>query len=78
KLTESQLRNAQLMQRMWLFVALTCLLLGILITYILFSKNRTARLKANLYQQNLKQKDQMLADISHELRTPLSVLKLHI
>ncbi len=78
KLTESQLRNAQLMQRMWLFVALTCLLLGILISYILFSKNRTARLKANLYQQNLKQKDQMLADISHELRTPLSVLKLHI
>ncbi|ALU45680.1 tetratricopeptide repeat protein [Pseudoalteromonas rubra] len=78
KLTESLLRNAQLMQRMWLFVALTCLLLGILISYILYSKNKTARLKANLYQQNLKQKDQMLADISHELRTPLSVLKLHI
>ncbi|MDK1288068.1 ATP-binding protein [Pseudoalteromonas umbrosa] len=77
-LAQSELKHTKLMQKSWLIAGLAALFICLLLTYIYFIKHRTANLAAKLYQQNLKQKEKMLADISHELRTPLSVLKLHI
>ncbi|WP_052262370.1 ATP-binding protein [Pseudoalteromonas luteoviolacea] len=77
-LAQSELKHTKLMQKSWLIAGMSALFIFSLLTYIYFIKHRTANLSAKLYQQNLKQKEKMLADISHELRTPLSVLKLHI
>ncbi|MCG7550634.1 ATP-binding protein [Pseudoalteromonas sp. Of7M-16] len=77
-LAQSELKHTKLMQKSWLIAGLSALFIFSLLTYIYFIKHRAANLAAKLYQQNLKQKEKMLADISHELRTPLSVLKLHI
>ncbi|MCF6441225.1 ATP-binding protein [Pseudoalteromonas luteoviolacea] len=77
-LAQSELKHTKLMQKSWLIAGLSALFICSLLTYIYFIKHRSANLAAKLYQQNLKQKEKMLADISHELRTPLSVLKLHI
>ncbi|OCQ21513.1 hypothetical protein A7985_13000 [Pseudoalteromonas luteoviolacea] len=77
-LAQSQLQHNKLMQKAWIIAGLSALFICALLTYIYFIKHRSANLAAKLYQQNLKQKEKLLADISHELRTPLSVLKLHI
>ncbi|KZN45450.1 tetratricopeptide repeat protein [Pseudoalteromonas luteoviolacea] len=77
-LAQSQLQHNKLMQKAWIIAGLSALFICVLLTYIYFIKHRSANLAAKLYQQNLKQKEKLLADISHELRTPLSVLKLHI
>ncbi|KZN69667.1 tetratricopeptide repeat protein [Pseudoalteromonas luteoviolacea] len=77
-LAQSQLQHNKLMQKAWIIAGLSALFICVLLTYIYFIKHRAANLAAKLYQQNLKQKEKLLADISHELRTPLSVLKLHI
>ncbi|CCQ10555.1 sensor histidine kinase with ATPase domain [Pseudoalteromonas luteoviolacea B = ATCC 29581] len=78
KLTISQLENAKLQQQRWLLAFGLTFVFVCTFVYLYVHKRRSAELKAQLYESNLKQKDQMLADISHELRTPLSVLKLHI
>ncbi|KZN35803.1 hypothetical protein N474_17950 [Pseudoalteromonas luteoviolacea CPMOR-2] len=77
-LAQSQLKHNKFMQKALLIAGLSALFICALLTYIYFIKHRSANLAAKLYQQNLKQKEKLLADISHELRTPLSVLKLHI
>ncbi|MBQ4846711.1 ATP-binding protein [Pseudoalteromonas sp. MMG005] len=77
-LMKVELENQILLKRSWLLACIMVLLLSAIVVYLYIIKHRNAQYKAKLYQTNLKQKDQMLADISHELRTPLSVLKLHV
>ncbi|TMP41371.1 sensor histidine kinase [Pseudoalteromonas citrea] len=73
-----ELEKQILQKRTWLLACIIILLFSVVTVYLYVIKHRNAQYKASLYQANLKQKDQMLADISHELRTPLSVLQLHI
>ncbi|WP_462152885.1 ATP-binding protein [Pseudoalteromonas xiamenensis] len=78
KLTISQLENAKLQQQRWLLAFGLTFIFVCTFIYLYVHKRRSAELRAQLYEANIRQKDQLLADISHELRTPLSVLKLHI
>ncbi|KAF7764716.1 hypothetical protein PCIT_b0768 [Pseudoalteromonas citrea] len=73
-----ELEKQILQKQTWLLACIMILLFSVVIVYLYIIKHRNAQYKASLYQTNLKQKDEMLADISHELRTPLSVLQLHI
>lgn len=77
-LTTIELENETLQKRIWLLASLLISALSAAVIYIYYIKQKNSQYKAQMYQQNLLQKEQMLADISHELRTPLSVLKLHI
>lgn len=77
-LTTIELENETLQKRIWLLASLLISLLSAAVIYIYYIKQKNSQYKAQVYQHNLAQKEQMLADISHELRTPLSVLKLHI
>lgn len=77
-LTTTQLENETLQKRIWLLVSLLISAVSGFIIYAYYIKQKNTHYKAQMYQHNLEQKDQMLADISHELRTPLSVLRLHI
>ncbi|WP_404396928.1 ATP-binding protein [Pseudoalteromonas phenolica] len=77
-LTTIELENETLQKRIWLLASLLISVLSAAVIYIYYIKQKNSQYKAQVYQHNLAQKEQMLADISHELRTPLSVLKLHI
>lgn len=77
-LTTIELENETLQKRIWLLASLLISVLSAAVIYIYYIKQKNSHYKAQVYQHNLAQKEQMLADISHELRTPLSVLKLHI
>ncbi|MBR9728014.1 ATP-binding protein [Shewanella intestini] len=61
-----------------IFVALVLLVLLSVVIYFFYQRRQLAVLKANLYQDALNQKNQILADVSHELRTPLTALKLQV
>ena len=77
-LTTTELENETLQKRIWLLVSLLISAVSGFIIYAYYIKQKNTHYKAQMYQHNLEQKEQMLADISHELRTPLSVLRLHI
>ncbi|ALO43871.1 ATP-binding protein [Pseudoalteromonas phenolica] len=77
-LTTIELENETLQKRIWLLASLLISVVSGFIIYAYYIKQKNTHYKAQMYQHNLEQKEQMLADISHELRTPLSVLKLHI
>jgi len=77
-LTTIELENETLQKRIWLLASLLISAVSGFIIYAYYIKQKNTHYKAQMYQHNLEQKEQMLADISHELRTPLSVLKLHI
>lgn len=59
-----------------IFIAVTVLF--IVMFFLLYQRRKIALLKANLYEDALTQKNQLLADVSHELRTPLTALKLQV
>ncbi|KPZ73465.1 Signal transduction histidine-protein kinase BaeS [Shewanella sp. P1-14-1] len=61
-----------------IFIALVLLFLFTVLIYFFYQRRKLAILKANLYQDALNQKNQILADVSHELRTPLTALKLQV
>lgn len=77
-LTTIELENETLQKRIWLLASLLISAVSGFVIYAYYIKQKNTHYKAQMYQHNLEQKEQMLADISHELRTPLSVLKLHI
>ena len=84
KLEEEQLRieeeviahKAINQRNISIFIIIIVLL--VVIVFMLYQRRRIAVLKAQLYQDALTQKNQLLADVSHELRTPLTALKLQI
>lgn len=51
---------------------------SLFVFYVLYQRRKIAVISANLYEDALKQKNQLLADVSHELRTPLTALKLQV
>lgn len=77
-LAQAEVQNQTLQTRIWLLASIIIALLSSIVIYLYYIKQKNAQYHAKMYQSNLAQKEQMLADISHELRTPLSVLKLHI
>ena len=77
-LTTIELENETLQKRIWLLASLLISAMSGFVIYAYYIKQKNTHYKAQMFQHNLEQKEQMLADISHELRTPLSVLKLHI
>lgn len=84
KLEEEQLRieeeviahKAINQRNISIFIIIIVLL--VVVVFMLYQRRRIAVLKAQLYQDALTQKNQLLADVSHELRTPLTALKLQI
>jgi signal transduction histidine kinase/Tfp pilus assembly protein PilF len=46
--------------------------------FVFWQRRRLSMLKIKLYEDTLRQKQQLFADVSHELRTPLTSLKLQI
>ena len=60
------------------FLTVGLVIVFIVLSYLLHQRRKIALLKANLYEEALSQKNQLLADVSHELRTPLTALKLQV
>ncbi|TMN71562.1 hypothetical protein CWB85_10395 [Pseudoalteromonas sp. S1727] len=55
------------------------MLIGLVVTYILYQqKKKMSEKEAQVLNNSIQLKEQLLADVSHELRTPLTVLKLNI
>jgi two-component system, OmpR family, sensor histidine kinase BaeS len=71
----TQEKNTQL--RM-LFLTSTVALLVSCYLYWLFQRRKVAALQAQVAEQLVLRKNQMLSDISHELLTPLAAIKLQI
>ena len=59
-------------------LTLGIVVLFLLVFYVLHQRRKLAVISANLYEDALQQKNQLLADVSHELRTPLTALKLQV
>lgn len=61
-----------------LFAIIALVIIFLFISYVLYQRRKMALMSARVYEDALKQKNQLLADVSHELRTPLTALKLQV
>lgn len=84
KLEQTEAAQAQVIkdqdvvkQRLLIVLSASAIVFGALI-FLLVQRRRLALLKAQLFEDALKQKQKLFADVSHELRTPLTVLKLQV
>ncbi|QLE86632.1 tetratricopeptide repeat protein [Shewanella sp. Scap07] len=78
KAVEAEAQTHKTISQGIIMVGLVLLFLFSILIYFFYQRRKLAILKANLYQDALNQKNQILADVSHELRTPLTALKLQV
>ncbi len=75
---EQELRTQENLQQRLHLVILCVVALSLAIIFVLWQRRKLSLLRVSLYENTLRQKNQLLADVSHELRTPLTALQLKV
>lgn len=78
ELQVAKLKENELQLRAWWLGSGCALLIVVLVGYRLYQNRKIAAERAQMLEDVVHKKNQMLADVSHEVRTPLTALYLQI